>query len=390
MRGVRFEQAGDYASALTQFQQSLRAEPRYFYAYRQIGVCEQMLGNSALAVDALDRYLRFRPDDRAALALERGLRRLTVPGPGAGEASDRGLPLGVCLFGGYGFAAAASGGGLDVNNDAGYLENPGAGFDYGGDLTWNFLPHLQAGLGLRSITMSRTGSDASSTSDSWQDGTDTYRTGFNALAALAEVQFRLPLASRWDLVGGVGLGLVPGYALHYSETVVNGPNTLEYDDGPTLQEPNQTTSMKGTYTTSLGVAYDGTLGVEYRLTRSFSLLLDVDVLCAVNPSLGRTESWTVTQNGTGALVSQIDIHSVYSNNPPADTHESSVMSSSSSGEISTTTTSYDWGSGKEVVVETYNGATGRTSTKVTETLYTTWGAYTLLRLSPMLGVAYRF
>src|SRR6266704_5839919 len=63
VEGSRMERSSDYQAALNAYQQSLLAEPRYFYSYRQIGICQRMLGNGAEAIRAFEKYLTFKPDD---------------------------------------------------------------------------------------------------------------------------------------------------------------------------------------------------------------------------------------------------------------------------------------------------------------------------------------
>ncbi len=64
-RGMQFEKAKDYHAAISEYEGALLAEPRYVYAYKQIGTCKYYLGDKAGALEAYDQYLAKMPNDAA-------------------------------------------------------------------------------------------------------------------------------------------------------------------------------------------------------------------------------------------------------------------------------------------------------------------------------------
>lgn len=65
MRGVAQQKAGQYQAALSEYEASLQAEPRYVYSYKQMGTCYYYLGQKGKAVAAYDKYLAAYPNDTA-------------------------------------------------------------------------------------------------------------------------------------------------------------------------------------------------------------------------------------------------------------------------------------------------------------------------------------
>lgn len=103
-RGLALERAKDYQAAITEYEASLAAEPRYAYAKRQIGTCRYYLGDKVGALKAYDNYLAVVSTDAQTRAFADKLRdQLKAAGVtvGGGEAGSSEAA------GGSGSAAAA-------------------------------------------------------------------------------------------------------------------------------------------------------------------------------------------------------------------------------------------------------------------------------------------
>ena len=81
MDGMRLEQGLDYQGAIQSYGMSLKADPTYFYGWRRIGICQQMLGNLKDAAEAFDHYLASQPKDEAVKKLRQGLDEKNASAP---------------------------------------------------------------------------------------------------------------------------------------------------------------------------------------------------------------------------------------------------------------------------------------------------------------------
>jgi hypothetical protein len=87
MEGMKLQSQRQYQAALAQYEKSLQAEPRYVYAYKQMGTCKYYLRDNAGALAAYDKYLAAVPSDSGVKAFAGRLRGTTAAGFAASEAT---------------------------------------------------------------------------------------------------------------------------------------------------------------------------------------------------------------------------------------------------------------------------------------------------------------
>lgn len=161
LRGLQKEKKHDYSAALSEYQASLAAEPRYFWAYKRSAACRYRLGDKSAALKDYETYLAANPIDAEAGQYAAGL-KAALARERSGVASPpapRVLPVrfwGLGLSAGYDTYAMADFNATVPTGPSYSGGTIGGGLHAGLDVRCRLHPNWAAGFSLNYLTASST------------------------------------------------------------------------------------------------------------------------------------------------------------------------------------------------------------------------------------------
>ena len=295
-RGAQLEQAKQYNAAITEYQSALAAEPRYAYAWKQIGNCRYYLGDKAGALQAYDEYLAVVKTDAKTQAFTDRL-RAEAPAPAAAAAVTGAVAVATRWRAGLDFgyhtlsfsqwnedwkSVPASSGSTYPTIDSGL--SLGATFGY------RVIPKLDLGLDIDYYIVGTSLKATASGGGISYESSTTYN--FDAIWIGPSVGYDLlQLSNGLTVNGGLALGW-------FSLMGAGSDGTSTY----TFYGISSSSSSKSTYSgSSLGTK--AKLGLSWKASALFTATLDVGYRIASIPKISYSSSntsgsTTVTSTGT--------------------------------------------------------------------------------------------
>jgi hypothetical protein len=355
MRGIQLETVKDYTGAIQAYEESLKADPDYAWAWRELGNCHFYLNERSEALDCYQQYLKVKPDDSKVAGLAKALQAQPAPAV-AGAKEDLFKPgFGVRGLLGYGFGL--SGNAISSNLQLGgsapstgyYSAFPGSGAAYGLEGLWNFQPNFEAGLAVFPLSMSSKGTSTYSY-DTGVMGTagitDETQADFFTLPIILELYGRVPLlgSKKFNLLAGAGIGYAAG-----GDIKIQSSESVASVLMPYTATSTQTRSVQG------GLVYRGFLGGEYNIKGMFSVFLGLAGLSASLTYSGDSSHADYSYPG-GQSVSY-DITTTYLEGTPPVKPVSQSTTTTTSGSTQTVVQTSDTGVTQQTMTQTsqWNG-----------------------------------
>jgi hypothetical protein len=289
-KGLELMKAKQYQAAITAFEASLAAEPRYVYSWKYIGTCRYYLGDKPGAVEAYDKYLAVIKNDPQTQAFADKLRGQlpeadAVPAerPARRELSLPRWRIGAALGADTVSFKAYNDDWKESSASAGATGTPPSVNDaltLGVVVAYRIIPRLELGLDLDYYLVS----DNYSITDLFSGAVGTGKDTFDALWIGPRIGFDFLSTRRFSLGAELGLGYLTlsGAGSDYSVVSASGVTTY---------------TSSASYSGST-VGFKGGLEAVLRLGSHFAFSGDLGYRAATIATV--TESWKAISGGSSA------------------------------------------------------------------------------------------